>query len=568
MDEPRGIQVQSSSSDRKRWSVVLAALLMLSLLAAACGGSGGESGSDGGGGSGEEADAEAGTPTPGGKVTYALEAENSEGWCLPEAQLAISGIQVGRAIYDTLTAPNEDAEYVPFLAKTIESNPEFTEWTLTLREGITFHDGTPLDATVVKNNLDAFRGQYPARSPLLFIFVFQNIKDVTVVDPMTVQITTNTPWASLPAALYGSGRIGMMAQAQLDDPSTCDTNLIGTGPFKLVEWRQNESFRAERNPDYWQTDADGQQLPYLDEIEFRPIIEVSARINGLIGDEVDAIQVSSGEAIDDLRAETEAGNINSYESDKFAEVTFAQMNTSVAPFDNKNARMAIIKAMDMETFNQTRNLGVLQNANGPFAPGGIGYLEDTGYPTYDLEGAKEAVAAYKAETGEDLEFTLLGTPDAPTQASMALAQQMGEKAGIKVTISSLEQAALVSTAISGDFQAMVFRNYPGGDPDAQYNWWKSGSPVNFARFSDPDIDRLLDEGRATADKDQRQQIYGDINKRFASEGYSMWLQWVMWDIGTATDVHGVLGPDLPDDAGGPFPGLATGHPVSGLWVES
>ena len=538
---------------------------MLSLVAAACGGSGG--GSEGGGGSGES-DSGPGKPSSGGKVTYALEAENSEGWCLPESQLAIAGIQVARAVYDTLTAPNEDAEYVPYLAKSLTSNPEFTEWTVTLREGVKFHDGSALDSTVVKNNLDAFRGTYPARSPLLFRFVFQNIKDVTVVDPLTLTITTSTPWASMPAALFGSGRIGIMAQAQLDDPDTCDTKLIGTGPFKLVSWTQNEGFLAAKNPDYWQKDADGVQLPYLDEIEFKPVVEASARINGLLADDVNAMHVSGGEQIDDLRSATEEGKINSFESDKFAEVSFGQFNTSTEPFNSRTARLAAIKSVDMETFNQTRNLGVLKNANGPFAPGGIGYVKDTGYPTYDLKGAKDLVAQYKQETGKDLEFTLIGTPDAPTGASMALVQQMGQKAGIKVNIQTLEQAALVSTAISGDFQAMVFRNYPGGDPDAQYNWWKTGSPVNFAKFSDPKIDSLLDEGRATDDKDERQQIYGDINKQFGAEGYSLWLQWTMWDIGTATDVYGILGPDLPDGGGAPFPGLATGHPVLGMWVKS
>ena len=79
-----------------------------------------------------------------------------------------------------------------------------------------------------------------------------------------------SPWSSFPAYLYGSGRVGIMAQAQLDDTETCDTNLIGTGPFKLKEWKVNEKFVAEKNPDYWQKDADGNQLPYLDEIEFRP----------------------------------------------------------------------------------------------------------------------------------------------------------------------------------------------------------------------------------------------------------------------------------------------------------
>ena len=166
-------------------------------------------------------------------------------------------------------------------------------------------------------------------------------------------------------------------------------------------------------------------------------------------------------------------------------------------------------------------------------------------------------------------FTLIATPDPATQAAAAVVQQMGKAAGINVTITALEQAALISTAISGKYQAMVFRNYPGGDPDANYVWWKGGgNPVNFGRFDDAEINALLDEGRATPDKAKRQEIYGDINKRFASEGYSIWLQWTLWDIATATDVFGTLGPDLPDDAGAPFPGLASGHPVTGMWIQS
>ena len=81
------------------------------------------------------------------------------------------GIQVARAIYDTLTAPDENGEIKPFLAESVEPQRRHTVWTIKLREGITFHDGTALDATVVKNNLDAYRGTYPARKPLLFIFV-------------------------------------------------------------------------------------------------------------------------------------------------------------------------------------------------------------------------------------------------------------------------------------------------------------------------------------------------------------------------------------------------------------
>ena len=535
-------------------------VLSAALVAAACGGGGSEGGSPSEG-NGEDA----GKPTPGGTVIYGLEAENDEGWCLPEAQLAISGIQVARTIYDTLTAPNEDGEYVPFLAETVTPNATFDSWDIKLREGVKFHDGTDLTAEVVKNNLDAFRGQYEARKPLLFIFVFSNIDTVEVKDPLTVTVTTKTPWPALPAALFGSGRIGISAQAQLDDAETCDRNLIGTGPFKFEEWNQNESFKAVKNPDYWQKDADGVQLPYLDAIEFQPRVDPSSRINGLLSDELQMIHVSAGESIEQLRLETDAGRIRSFESQQFPEVSFGQFNTSVEPFNNKNARLAVTYGVDMPTFNKVRNLDILTNANGPFGPGNMGYLEDTGYETTDMDKAEEYLAAYKAETGKDLEFTLLSTNDEATMASVQLVQQMGEKAGIKINIRSMSQSELIDVAIAGTFQVMVFRNYPGGDPDTQFNWWTNGSPVNFARINDDVLTGLMEEGRVTSDKAARTKIYEDVNKRFASEAYSLWLQWTMWDIGMRTDVFGELGPDLPDDGGKPFPGLATGHPVSGIW---
>jgi peptide/nickel transport system substrate-binding protein len=545
---------------------VVALLLAGSLVAGACGGDGGENGGGSGGGSEEDA----GDPTPGGKLVYGLEAENDEGWCLPEAQLAISGIQVARAIYDTLTAPNEDGEYVPFLAESVEPNDDFTEWEIKVREGVVFHDGSPLTAEVVKNNLDAFRGQYPTRSPLLFVFVFQNIADVQVVDDLTVKVTTNEPWPAFPATLFGSGRIGISAQAQLDNESTCDRELIGTGPFKFVEWRQNERLLTERNENYWQTDENGNQLPYLDELEFQPKIDAAARLNSLLSGEIQAMHTSNAESIDEIRALTDSGELNSYESTKFAEVSFGQLNSSVEPFNNKNARLAAITALDMETFNQVRNLGILTNANGPFAEGNMGYLEDTGYPTYDLEAAKGYVEAYKEETGKDLEFTLLSTNDESTRASAQLIQEMAEKAGMRVSLRDMSQSELIDNAIAGTFQAMAFRNYPGGDPDIQYNWWTADSPVNFGRFTEVDggvIDGLMKRGRTTADEDERREIYEEVNRRFASEGYSIWLQWTLWDIGMANNVYGVLGPDLPDGGGKPFPGLATGHPVSGMWIK-
>jgi peptide/nickel transport system substrate-binding protein len=542
---------------------VVGLVVVLGVLAAACGGGDDKAGSGSSNAGGSSGNAK---PTTGGKVTYGLEAEDSGGWCIPEAQLDISGIQVARAVYDTLTVPDATGQYKPFLATAVTPNATFDEWTIALRPGITFHDGSALDATVVKNNIDAWRGNYAGRNPLLFRFVYDNIKDVTVVDPLTLKVTTKVPWASFPAFLFWSGRAAIIGQAQLDDKDTCDSKLIGTGPFVQKEWKVGEKFVATKNPKYWQKDKNGTQLPYLDEIEFRPIPDEQARVNALLAGEINALHTTNAENIANLRTERDNGNVALVESDKFPEVSYWMLNVSKEPFDNLNARLAVANAVDMDTYNKIMNLNLLQRASGPFGPGSVGYLKDTGFPTYDLKKAKDYVAKYTQETGKPLEFTLTTTSDPSSLKSAQLIQEQLKQAGAKVTIKSVEQATLIDTALGNDWNAVAWRNHPGGNPDEQYIWWKGGSPVNFNKFKDPQIDSLLDQGRAEPDKEKAAAIYESINKRFAEQAYNFWLNWIQWDVGTAPTVKGVYGPNLPDGSE-PFPGLATGHPVTGLYVS-
>ncbi|HEY8527227.1 MAG TPA: ABC transporter substrate-binding protein [Acidimicrobiales bacterium] len=533
-----------------RWVRRVAAVAALAVLAAACGGGGDDD--TGGGGAGDE-----GTPTPGGRVVYGLEAETIDGWCLPEAQLAIAGIMVARTIYDTLTRPTSEGTYEPWLAESVEPNDDYTEWTITLREGVTFHDGSELNAEVVKNNLDAYRGQYPTREPLLFTFVFDNVANVEVVDPMSVRVTMNEPWVDFDAYLWGSGRLGIMAQAQLDDTRTCAENLIGTGPFMIQEWVPNQRLVAEKNPDYWATDDEGNQLPYLDEIEFRPIVEVSQRLNALQSGEINAMHTSDPETITELHNQRDAGSINLTETTDFGEVTYTLLNTSRPPFDNPIARQAVAHATDFEEYNSIIGHDLLTQASGPFAPGNVGNLDDTGFPTYDPEEAEQLVQQYEDETGQPLRFTYTTTQAEATIRAGQLLEQQWEEVGMEVDIVTVDQSTQIDTAISGDFQAIAWRNHPGGDPDTQYVWWESSYPTNFGRINDPEIDRLLNEGRTTPDPDERQQIYENLNRRFGEQAYNLWLSYTLWSVATAPDVHGV-------DAGA---GLAVGHPVETLWVE-
>ena len=539
------------------------------LVAGACGGDDDDDGGTGGGDPSENGDA--GTPVAGGEITYGLEAETASGWCLPEAQLAISGIQVARAIYDTLTAPDENGDIKPFLAESVESNADATEWTITLKDGITFHDGTALDATVVKNNLDAYRGQYPGRNPLLFIFTFQDVAAVDVVDPLTVRVTTTQPWVSFPWFLWGSARVGIMAQSQLDSTS-CNDELVGTGPFMLDSWTVNNAFVAVKNPNYWATDADGNQLPYLDQITFRPLEDGRARLNSLEGGELDAMHTSGALQIEEIRTETENGALNNVESDTFGEVGYIMLNSAQAPFDSLTARQAIAYGIDREQVNAIRANNIPTLAQGPFAPGNVGYLEDAGYPEYDKARAEELVAQYESEAGESLSFTLTHAGDPETTQTAQLYQQLMGDIGVDVNLQPIaDQSALIDAAIGGEFQAVTWRNHPGADPDTQYVWWynqaESPNPVNFGRFVDPEINRLLDEGRTTLEQEARVSIYEELNERFAEQLWNIWASYTIWSIASQPNVHGVLGPDLPDGSA-PFPGLATGHPVSGLWVSN
>jgi len=542
------------------WVRRVAYLVALAVVAAACGGGDASGDSSAGGGAENE-----GTPTAGGRLVYGLEAETTDGWCLPESQLAVSGIMVAGTIYDTLTRPNAEGGYDPWLAESVEPNDDYSVWTIGLREGVTFHDGSELTAEVVKNNLDAYRGEYPARHPLLTTFIFDNIESVEVVDPLNVSVTMREPWVAFDAYLFGGGRNGMLAQEQLDDTESCAEDLVGTGPFVLKEWIPNQRLVAERNPDYWATDADGNQLPYLDEIEFRPIVEVTQRINALQTGEIDAMHTSNPESVAELRRQAEADEVDVTESVDFGEVAYTMLNSSKAPFDSILARQAVAHAVDFEEYNAIRGRDILTHANGPFAPGNVGNLDDTGFPTFDLEKAEDLVAQYEDETGEPLRFSYTTTQVEADVATAQLLKEQWEAAGMEVEIVTVDQSTQIDTAISGDFQAIDWQNHPGGDPDREYVWWQSTYPTNFGRIHDEEIDRLLAEGRVTADAGERQRIYEDLNRRFAEQVYNVWIYYPVWSVGTATDVHGVMGQG--PDGGEPFPGLATGHPVETLWVE-
>jgi peptide/nickel transport system substrate-binding protein len=154
-------------------------------------------------------------------------------------------------------------------------------------------------------------------------------------------------------------------------------------------------------------------------------------------------------------------------------------------------------------------------------------------------------------------------------AAKAIAEDLARQlkdVGIEITIDEKDQSTLINQALAGDFNLLLWRNHPGSDPDGQYVWWHSGSPVNFGKINDPELDKLLEEGRASTDQAARTQIYENVAKLFAEKKYDAWNWFTEWGIGATKKVHQLGYYTLPD--GSPGSGLNWGWTYwSEVWVE-
>ena len=484
----------------------------------------------------------------GGNIKFGLEAETTD-YCLSRAQLAISGIQVVAAIYDTLTVPNSKGIAVPYLAKSVTPNSNDTQWTITLRPGIKFQDGEALDANVVKLNLDTYRGApsgvSAAEGPLFTIYL-QFIQDVTVVDPMTVQVTLKTSVPQFPAYLYSTGRMGIMAPAQIN--GNCSTDMIGTGPFKLQSYQQNQQTVVVKNPNYWQAG-----YPKADSITFVPIPDGPQRNTDLQGGQVDITHQSSGLESANLRALSGVRTLVQGPGER--EIVHLWLLSNKAPFNNQVARSAMAAAVNRPEINQIRNKGIFTVANGIFDSAIPGYLSNAGFPAYNLAKAKKLVAQAKAALGGQFNVTLGTTTDPDASAEAQLIKQQAAQAGINITIAQFDQATLINKALAGQIDILAWRNLYGeftnGSDADTYVWFADGYPTNFGMYTDPQIQTLLDQGRAATSAAEANPIYQQFNRIMAQRDYVIPEYYVNWTIGYNSNV--TIGfPPLPGGGGRPL----------------
>lgn len=551
--------MRETSSPRHRAPIFFIALLtLIALVVAACGGG---SSSKAGNGSSGSTPAEEGKPQPGGTITYGLEAKTTA-FCVPRGQLAISGIMVVSAVYDTLTRPTDDPQiYAPYLAKSVEPNATNDEWTITLRPGVQFHDGTPVDAAAVAQNIEEWR------KGILLNFVFKNIASVAAVGTDTVVVTTTVPWVDFPAFLYTTGRAGIVAPAQLNSPN-CDTEMIGSGPFKATSFDPTTGdVSVVKNENYWR-----EGLPYLDGINFKPQEESSQRVRGLQGGQFDITHSSGGLDLGEVKQVAPNATVTEEPNGRM-EISHTLVNVTRPPLDDLTARQAVAYAVDRDRLNDIANKGTSRLADQVFDTDILGYLPNLKYPKQNVAKAKKLVQEYKDAHDGKFEFSIQSTFDATTRKLFQDVKRQLGNVGITVNLPTpVDQSNIISQAIGGQVDAFGWRNYPGQDPDTLYVWFYGGSIVNFNHIDDPVINDALDEGRTSDDTATRKKAYETFNKQMTDQVYNFWTWYTQWFIASQPNVHGVVGPNLPDENGDigsikPVSILAGIHQTVGLWVS-
>ena len=556
--------MQTGSLRGSKLSAVIV-VFVLGLLAASCGGSSGNADGNGPASITDVTIAASGSPKSGGQVVYGLEAE-TDGFNPTANRWSASGYMVGSAVFDPLTAFDDKGNWQPYLAKSFTPSADFRTWTITMRSGVTFSNGQPLDGAAVAQNLNA------TRKDALTGAALRNLSDVAVdpSDPMKVIATATDPWATFPTIL--SGQIGYMAApAQLEAAKPASSNQpIGTGPFVQREWIPDNRWVGTRNPNYWRTDASGTQLPYLDSVEFRPVVDPQTRLSALLSGELTMMVNSDWPITNRMRSEAESGNMQMVLDRSESEEGFVLLNTESAPLNDVRVRRALALCTDLTPVLAASETPSEMAADSQFAPDSPFYV-DTKFPRNDVAAGTALIDSVKAETGGNVTVSLTTNPVPTLLAVASLLAAQWSQCGVTVEQQSIEQSKMISDAVTGKLQAVLWRQFGGDDPDGNYVWWTGKNArgllaLNTARLQDPQIDAALDRARATDDLGVRKEAYAELQRRQTELVPYIWLSHTQWVLGAANTVRNIGNKSLPEgQTARPFGGAV--FRLTEVWLD-
>ncbi|GAY11200.1 dipeptide-binding ABC transporter, periplasmic substrate-binding component [Pseudonocardia sp. N23] len=419
------------------------------------------------------------------------------------------------AVYDSLLKLMPDGSAQPYLAKTLTTADNGATWTLGLREGVTFSDGTPLDANAVVVNTQRHIDKVASPAHVYATL----IASMAAVDPLTVRFTLKAPMGDFPALFaqpLNSGTLGMIvspvALAQYGDD--IGNHPVGAGPFVLQNWVRDNKMTLVRNPNYWQ-----QGKPYLDGVEIRPLPDTDSRYTTMTNGDVDMVNGGFNQELvrafanPDLRVYYGPGSGG----------VLNHFNFRKAPFDDRRMREAAIAAMDPQALGASFFSNQLVAADSMFDASTKWHTRaaSDAYPTFDQARAKDLVAQYVASGGDPTFSYFTDRSSVPlgefVQASMAAI-------GVRVNVQYFDLAQFAGNVLqAGEFQmasglSAFDHPFPGAGRLVQ-----TGGSVNYGKYSNPQVDQLLADASATTDAGKRATDYQQVELAVNKDLGIQWL---------------------------------------------
>jgi 4-phytase/acid phosphatase/peptide/nickel transport system substrate-binding protein len=289
-------------------------------------------------------------------------------------------------------------------------------------------------------------------------------------------------------------------------------NPVGTGPYILKSWTAGDRMVLEKNPNYWDKGR-----PYLDRIILKPLPDAQSRFASLQSGEADIIWDDENDADNIMKAQKDPKlTVHTYKGSGAQVYAF---NTKVAPFDDVRVRQALVMAIDRPKMSQAISNGLSRPASNPYGDGSWVKCKDDGALPFDVEKAKALIKDY----GKPVEFKMLVTATPRGRMVGQVLQQFWKRVGANMEIEQVDQATIPTRAFTRQFQLTPWRIVDLADPDPQmYANFRSGSPLALAGYANPELDKLLDHARVTADMGQRTEDYCAISRLINKDAIWFW----------------------------------------------
>ena len=518
---------------------------------------------------------QAGATTFSGTLKVGLENQDTGGIGPAFGKMDSAGIAMMRAIYDPIMVNKSDGSATGYLAESMTPDKTFKNWTIKLRSGIKFHDGASLNADALIANMNQWVNSaaiaHYAVAPLI-----QNkttkLATTTKIDNLTVKVTLNYAWASFANTLAEQQIAYVQAPSSIADnlasASSGDKNPVGTGPFVFnrCDWGNNSVLYADANPNYW---IPG--LPNVAHIEFHPIIDGGARVDAL-GNSVDMIVLSEPKAIASLKSNFGAANSSSsHYIDDSSSAGYAVRTPAVdciqfncrnalaykgSPFSNYLpngkanakgllARTAVAQAINRSALNALVNGGVTANADQVFPKSSVYGTSKVAFPAYSSSKAKTT-----AKSAGLTSFKLMTVAGSTSQATAATAiQAYCAAAGITVNVVTLSSSDLISTALVGNYDATLWNQFGGCNPDLNFPWWNTldGSngglvSINMAGNFDSVIESTMLAAMAAGAPKTQATKWNAVMSQINKDVPYVWINYQVSAIVSTTNVSGWQSP--------------------------